>query len=115
MNILKKSIAPITDKAWNEITDRTRQILRTYLTARKFVDIEGPTGLEQGGISTGRLIVPENQPADGVNYGIREMLPFVEIRKPFELDLWELDNIERGAKDVDLTPLEEAAKETDPE
>lgn len=111
MNILKKSIAPITDRAWNEITDRTRQILRTYLTARKFVDIEGPTGLEQGGISTGRLIVPENQPADGVNYGIREMLPFVEIRKPFELDLWELDNIERGAKDVDLTPLEEAAKE----
>lgn len=111
MNILKKSIAPITDKAWEEITDRTKQILRTYLTARKFVDIEGPTGLEQGGISTGRLIVPENQSAEGVNYGIREMLPFVEIRKPFELDLWELDNIERGAKDVDLTPLEEAAKE----
>ncbi|KOH45249.1 family 1 encapsulin nanocompartment shell protein [Sunxiuqinia dokdonensis] len=111
MNILKKSIAPITDKAWEEITDRTKQIMGTYLTARKFVDIEGPTGLEQGGISTGRLIVPENQSDDGVNYGIREMLPFIEIRKPFELDLWELDNIERGAKDVDLTPLEEAVKE----
>ncbi len=35
----------------------------------------------------------------------------VEVRKPFELDLWELDNIERGAKDVDLSPLENAVKE----
>lgn len=111
MNILKKSIAPITDKAWEEITDRTKQILGTYLTARKFVDIDGPNGLEQGGVSTGRLIVPENQSHEGINYGIREILPFVEIRKPFELDLWELDNIERGAKDVDLTPLEDAVKE----
>ena len=111
MNILKKSIAPITDKAWEEITDRTKQILATYLTARKFVDIDGPNGLEQGGVSTGRLIVPENQRPEGINYGIREVLPFIEIRKPFELDLWELDNIERGAKDADLSPLEEAVME----
>lgn len=111
MNILKKAIAPITDKAWEEISDRTNEILKTYLTARKFVDIDGPNGLELGGISTGRLITPDDQPHDGINYGIREVLPFVEIRKPFELDLWELDNIERGAKDVDLGPLEEAVKE----
>lgn len=111
MNILKKSIAPITDKAWEEISDRTNEILKTYLTGRKFVDIDGPNGLEMGGVSTGRLIIPDSQSDNGINYGIREILPFVEIRKPFELDLWELDNIERGAKDVDLSPLEDAVKE----
>lgn len=111
MNILKKSIAPITDKAWEEIADQTKEILRTYQTARKFVDIDGPNGLEQAGVSTGRLVVPENQSDKGINYGIREYLPLVEIRKPFELDLWELDNVERGAKDVDLEPLEDAVKE----
>ncbi len=61
MNIFKKSIAPITDKAWNEITSHTKQLLGSYLTARNFVDIDGPNGLELGGVSTGRLIIPENQ------------------------------------------------------
>lgn len=111
MNILKKNIAPITDKAWEEIVDQASEIFKVYLTNRKFVDIEGPTGLEQGGVSTGRLILPKNQSKTGINYGLREVIPFVEIRKPFELDIWELDNIERGAKDVDLEPLENAAKE----
>ncbi|HKJ79107.1 MAG TPA: family 1 encapsulin nanocompartment shell protein [Prolixibacteraceae bacterium] len=111
MNILKKSIAPITDKAWKEISEQTKAILNTYLTARKFVDIDGPNGLELGGVSTGRLNTPEHQSHKKVNYGVREMLPLVELRKPFELDIWELDNIERGAKNVDLEPLEEAVKE----
>ncbi len=111
MNILKKSIAPVTDKAWSEITRRTKQILSTYLTARKFVDVDGPNGLELGGVSTGRLVTTGHQSHEGVNYGIREYIPIIEIRKPFELDLWELDNIERGAKDVDLGPLEEAVKQ----
>lgn len=72
MNILKKSIAPITDKAWKEITSQTKEVLSSYLTARNFVDIDGPNGLELGGVSTGRLIMPENQSNEGVNYGIRD-------------------------------------------
>ena len=111
MNIFKKNMAPITEAAWKEITEQTSRILNIYLTARKFVDIEGPAGLEQGGVSTGRLILPKNNSQDGVNFGIREVVPFVEIRKPFELEIWELDNLSRGAKDVNLKSLENAAKE----
>ena len=103
MNILKK--------AWKEIIDRSAEIFKIYLTAREFVDIDGPHGLQQGGISTGRLLLPQKQSKEGINYGLREFLPLVEIRKPFELDIWELDNINRGARDIDLEPLEEAAKE----
>ena len=111
MNILRKSLAPVSESAWEEIKERTKQVLGNYLTARKFVDINGPNGLEMGGVSTGRLTIPDNQSDDGVNYGLREFLPLTEVRKPFELDLWELDNIERGAKDVDLTPLENAVRQ----
>jgi uncharacterized linocin/CFP29 family protein len=111
MDILKKSMAPVTDKAWAEIIKRTRQILNTKLTARKFVDIDGPNGIELGGVSTGRLIIPDNHNENGINFGIREMLPMVEVRRPFELELWELDNVERGAKNIDLSSLEEAASE----
>lgn len=111
MNILRKSLAPVSEKAWGEITERTKQVLGNYLTARKFSDINGPNGLEMGGLSTGRLRVSDEQSDDGVNYGIREFLPLTEIRKPFELDLWELDNIDRGAKDIDLSALENAARQ----
>jgi len=104
-------MAPITEAAWKEITEQASAIYKTHLTAREFVDIEGPTGLEQGGVSTGRLIMPKKQSNEGINYGIREFLPYIEIRKPFELDIWELDNLSRGAKDIDLEPLENAVKE----
>ncbi len=111
MNILKRNLAPLTENAWSEIDDTLKDILKTHQTARKFVDIDGPNGIEFGGVPTGRLSIPGNQPKKGINYGIREFLPLVEIRKPFELDMWEMDNIERGAKDADLSPLEEAGKE----
>jgi uncharacterized linocin/CFP29 family protein len=111
MNILKKEIAPITDKAWGEILEQTEEIFKTWLTAREVVDIDGPNGIDFGAVSTGRLKIPANQKKDGINYGIREVIPLIEVRKPFELDLWELDNVNRGLKDVDLEPLEDAAKE----
>lgn len=111
MDILKKSIAPITDDAWKEIKEAADDIFNNYLTAREFVDIDGPNGMGYGAVTTGKLIIPKKQSRAGINYGIREVIPVLEIRKPFELDIWELDNIERGSKDVDLGPLEEAAKE----
>ena len=111
MDILKKEMAPITDEAWKEITDQTQRVLKNYLTARKFVDIEGPFGLEYGAVSTGRLTITGSKRKDGVNYGIREVKPLIEVRKLFEVDRWELDNINRGAKDIDLEPLEKAAKQ----
>ena len=111
MNILKKTLAPITDEGWKELTEQMRKLLNTHLTGREFVDIDGPNGLDFGGIATGRLITPDKNKKDGVNFGIREYLPLTEVRKPFELDLWELDDVERGAKDVDLEPLEEAVKQ----
>jgi len=111
MNILKKTIAPITELAWREISRQADNLLKIYLTGRKFVDINGPNGLEMGGLSTGRLIIPGDGTHEGINFGIREMVPLTEIRRPFDLNIWELDNIERGAKDIDLAPLEEAARD----
>lgn len=110
MDILRKSLAPITEKAWEEINDQARQVFKTILTARKFVDVDGPKGLDFGAVSLGRLSLKEQKEKEGVNYGINKVLPLIEIRKPFHLDLWELDNVSRGAEDVDLGPLEDSAR-----
>jgi uncharacterized linocin/CFP29 family protein len=55
--------------------------------------------------------MPGSQPKSGARYGVAQVQPLVEVRVPFELSLWELDNITRGAEDIDLEPLEKAAWE----
>lgn len=109
MDILKRELAPITAEAWAYIDEEARQILSQVLSARRVVDVDGPRGWEHSAMTLGRLSVPDKQPFEGVNMGVRRVLPLVEARVPFELDIWELDNIVRGARDIDVDSLEKAA------
>ncbi|MFP4621946.1 MAG: family 1 encapsulin nanocompartment shell protein [Bacteroidales bacterium] len=111
MDILRKSLAPITEVAWEEINDQARVVFQNVLTARRFADVEGPKGFAYGGVSLGRLNVDSNQKEDAVKYGINRLQPLMETRKSFKLNIWELDNVVRGAADVDLEAMEKAAKE----
>jgi uncharacterized linocin/CFP29 family protein len=110
MDILKKSLAPVSDKAWNLINEQAKDTLSQALSARRFVDVDGPHGINHACVNLGRLNVPKNQKKGEVEYGLNQILPLTEIRMPFKLNIWELDNIERGAEDVNLDNLEEAAK-----
>lgn len=109
MDILKRSLANITDKAWDEIDLQASKVIKANLSARKFMDVKGPLGLDYAAVSLGKLSVPEAQKESGVNYGIRQVLPLVETRMFFELDTWELDDVERGSENPDLSALEKAA------
>lgn len=107
--MLNRNLAPITDEAWGEIDNRAEEVLKTYLSARRVVKVNGPKGWDYNVLTEGRLNVLEQN--SKVNYGIYNALPLVESRAEFEIDRWELDNLMRGAKDVDLSSLEEAMKE----
>lgn len=106
--MLKRQVAPITQKAWDEIDERAKDVLKTYLSARKVVKVNGPKGLNYTVVSKGRL--GQINKAQDVSFGLYDVKPLTEMRVEFELDRWELDNIERGAKDIELGPLEEAVK-----
>lgn len=110
MDILRKSLAPISAKAWEEINETALEVLASVLSARKVVDVEGPKGWDFAAVSTGRIDVPANQKG-GVKYGIHQVLPMIEARIPFQLNIWELDNVARGAEDIDLGAMEDAARE----
>jgi len=110
MDILKRSLAPITEEAWKEIDDTAREMLPALLSARKVVDVEGPKGLDFPAVTLGRLDLTEKEPIGGVKSGVHTVQPLVESRVSFELNIWELDNIIRGAKDINLDPLEDAVK-----
>lgn len=110
MNLLKRDIAPITGEAWNEIDSQATRLLTSLLTVRKFADLRGPYGPDFGGVSLGRVERVDAGKRGIQEFGVRRVQPLMEVRIPFHLDLWELDNASRGAADIDLSPMEEAAR-----
>jgi uncharacterized linocin/CFP29 family protein len=108
MDLLKRHHAPISEAAWKEIDDVARRVVRTHTTARRFVDVSGPHGLDHAAVGLGRLDLGE--PLEGVGYGVHRVLPLVEVRARFSLDLWELDNVARGGRDPELEPVVDAAR-----
>ena len=104
--MLYRDVSPVSQEAWNEIDDRAKEVLQAYLASRRVVSVSGPKGLDFNAVAEGRLA--DLGDTDGVYHGTYQNVPLMETRVEFEIDRWELDNVNRGAKDVDLAPLEEA-------
>ncbi len=109
MDFLKRQLAPLTEEAWHGIDERATEVLKSILTARKVVHVDGPKGLNHTVISEGRLTILEEVSGE-VATGLFKVKPLVETRTGFTLNRWEMDNLARGARDVDLGPLEDAAR-----
>jgi uncharacterized linocin/CFP29 family protein len=110
MSHLLREHAPITDATWGLIDDEARERLAPALAARKLVDFAGPHGWEHSATNLGRTSPVAEAPVEGVDAVQRRVLPVVELRAPFSLSRAELRDADRGADDVDLAPLDEAAR-----
>ena len=110
MDLLKRELAPIVSQAWAEIDRRAQQVLKLNLAARKLVDLDGPHGWAHAAINLGRVVDLPSAPASGVHGALRAVQPLVELRSPFSLSLAELDAAARGANDIDVDPVVEAAE-----
>ncbi len=108
MNHLRRELAPITDAAWEQISEEAAKALKLSLAARKLLELSGPEGWTRSAINLGRTAALATGPVDGVAASQRQVLSLVELRTPFSLDLDELDNADRGA-DLDLDAVVEAA------
>jgi uncharacterized linocin/CFP29 family protein len=108
-DLLRRSHAPIAPASWQAIDEQAREVLVGNLSGRKVVDVAGPFGFEHASVNLGRLEPGRVDAGNGLLYGIRKVLPLVEVRVPFALDLWELDDVVRGARDPNLDALIEAA------
>lgn len=111
MDLLRRDLAPISPLAWEEIDEMAKETLVANLSARKFVDVDGPHGIGHSCVTLGRLSMPKSQKSGKVGYGVHQVQPLVEARVNFSLETWELDNLQRGAKDIELDPLVEACRE----
>lgn len=107
MNLLRRELAPLTERAWQAIDGEARSVLEASLAARRFVDVVGPLGWDCSAVNLGRL--SQLRQEGSVHWATRRVQPLVELRVPFELSRWELDDLSRGAQAVDLEPVNAAA------
>ena len=109
MSHLLREHAPITERAWGLIDDEARERLTPALAARKLVDFAGPHGWERSATNLGRTRALGDSPVDGVTAAQRRVVAMVELRAPFSIARSELRDADRGAEDVELDALDEAA------
>lgn len=110
-DLLRRSLAPVSDEAWKQIDETAVRVVKSQLSARTVATLLGPSGWELAAVNLGRLEVAAEPGPGGCPWGLRKVLPLVEVRVPFFLPQAEIDNIARGAKDVDLDPIEKAARQ----
>ncbi len=110
MNHLLRPLAPIADSTWGVIDAEARDRLSGALAARRLVDFSGPHGWQHSATNLGRVAGVKTAPAESVSAAKRLVLPLVELRGGFSLAREELRSHERGAVDVDLAELDEAAQ-----
>ncbi len=109
MNHLLRSIAPVADPGWQTLDQEARERLTVALAARKLVDFSGPHGWDHSATNLGRTDAVAATPHDGVTATLRRVLPLVELRSEFSVSREELRDAGRGAEDIDLSGLDEAA------
>src|SRR4051794_15529704 len=110
MNHLHRELAPISEAGWEEIEQEATRTLKTTLAARKLVDFVGPEGWEASAVATGRNSKVDPPVPGKIEARLRQVMPLVELRVPFEIKRSELEAIDRGAKDPDTDPVIEAAR-----
>jgi uncharacterized linocin/CFP29 family protein len=110
MNHLLRGHAPLSDASWLLLDDEARERLSGPLGARRMVDFSGPHGWAHSATNLGRADKVEAPDGEGVSALQRRVLPLVELRSDFAISRSELADGDRGAVDVDLAPLDEAAR-----
>ena len=110
MSHLLREHAPVTTAGWELLDSEARERLTPALAARKLVDFAGPHGWEHSATNLGRTEEISDVREDGVAARRRLVLGLVELRVRFSVARSELEDADRGAEDIDLDALDQAAR-----
>jgi uncharacterized linocin/CFP29 family protein len=108
MNHLLRGHAPLTDSNWKLLDGEAVERLEGPLAARRLVDFLGPKGWEHSATNLGRAEAVDAA-EEGVRALRRRVLPLTEVRVDFTVSRAEMRDDDRGAVDVDLAALDDAA------
>ena len=109
MNNLHRSLAPISEEAWEDIEEEVVRTFKRNLGGRRFADVNGPKGSKFTCVETGHVVTLKSPDAD-LSVKQHQVIPLLKLRVPFALSRDEIDAVERGSNDSDWQPAKDAAK-----
>jgi uncharacterized linocin/CFP29 family protein len=107
VNHLYREIAPMSDRAWEEVDDAARRAIRNFIAGRRLFPLVGPHGYGTEAVPTGEVGAAHH--ADGVSAAVLQPRPMVELRTSFSVSRAEIEILDRGG-DTDLDQVVEAAR-----
>jgi uncharacterized linocin/CFP29 family protein len=110
VNHLLRELAPVTETGWGLLDEEARDRLTAALGARRLVDFSGPLGWDYSATNLGRTRAVDGTLSPGLRGRQRRVLPLVEVRAAFSVGREELRDADRGALDIDLGELDQAAR-----
>jgi uncharacterized linocin/CFP29 family protein len=108
MDHLRRQLAPVTEAGWAAVDAEATRTFRHFLAARPLIDFHGPKGWDHSARNLGRTD-PVSM-TEGVEMRRRLVQPLLELRTAFSLERDELDAVDRGSTNPDLSALIEAAR-----
>jgi uncharacterized linocin/CFP29 family protein len=107
VNHLYREIAPMSDRAWDEVDDAARRAIQNFIAGRRLFPLVGPHGYGVEAVPTGE-VGPAGD-VHGVPAAVLQPRPMVELRTPFALSRREIEVLDRGG-DTDLDQVVDAAR-----
>ncbi|MFV0433537.1 MAG: family 1 encapsulin nanocompartment shell protein [Leucobacter sp.] len=107
MNNLHRSLAPISDAAWEQIDETARDAFAIRAAGRRVVDVPDAEGPALGSVDLGHLSAATHE--DGVEARLHRTQPLVWVRVPFTVSRQDVDDVERGALDLTWDEVSDAA------
>jgi uncharacterized linocin/CFP29 family protein len=112
MDYLNRHLAPFSDEVWKRIDEAAVTAARDDLTARRFLDVDGPYGMGLTALELGAEDFCRQPEADeaGAVLSSTRALPVPMIRKTFKLSMRRIVAAEELGAPLDLTAAEEAGE-----
>ena len=110
MDSLNRGQAPFPAEVWKMIDDAATGAARDRLTARRFLDLEGPFGAGLTAIEVGNDDYCRQPGPDEAGAVMGRAIPLPMLRKSFQLSIRRVSAHVQNGQPLDLNPAQEAAE-----
>ena len=110
MDSLNRDQAPFPGEVWQMIDEIAASAARDQLTARRFLDLEGPFGVGLTAIEVGNDDYCRQPGPDEAGAVMGRAIPLPMLRKSFQLSIRRVSAYVMNGQPLDLSPAQDAAE-----